>query len=129
MQRISLEEYFLVAEAVLARPAEEIQRESSIRRVEIALSAPFRTYEGMELYPGLQDKVAALVSRLVCGRPLRDGNKRVALVCAAMLVERNGSRWIPSGDDDAITIERAAIGQLSERELASWAQGHLGSEP
>jgi death-on-curing protein len=115
----------------LGRPAQEIAREAALGRAESALSAPFASYEGLELYPLLHEKAAVLGHRLVCHRPLRDGNKRVALVCLIVFVERNGARWIPppGGQDEiAATIERLTMGQLSERELASWLRARIGGD-
>ncbi len=130
MSRISLEEYFLIAEKVLGQPAREIERRCSIGRAGIALDAPFMTYEGLELYPGLDEKVAVMVFRLVREHPLHDGNKRVALFCATVLLERNGRRWLPtaSADEMLAAIERVLTGQVSERELAMWLGAQIAPD-
>jgi prophage maintenance system killer protein len=128
MQPISLEDFLLIAEAVLGRPAREIARAMSIPRAEAALHAPFAAYEGIELYPLVHQKAGVLGARLLSARPLPDGNKRVALVCAIELVERNGGRWTapPGGErETAATIERLALGRLSEREFVAWVRDRL----
>jgi len=127
MQRISLEDYFLIVEGALGRPARENVRQPTIDRAQIALDAPFGTVEGVELYPELHDKVAALVTRLVRGRPLDDGNKRVAGACAIELVERNRASWRAASDGGGLRtmIDRVATGRLSEQELASWLREQI----
>src|SRR3569832_1399838 len=117
MSQISLEEFFLIAEAVLDRAAEEIRGETSIGRLETALGAPFSTYEGIELYPHLHEKAAVLVARLVGARPLRQGNRRVALACAVELVARNDRHhaFAPERAEEVAAVkERLMLGRHSE---------------
>jgi death on curing protein len=53
-------------------------------RVQSALAQPMATFEGVELYPSLAEKAAALGFALIQGHPFIDGNKRIehaALKC------------------------------------------------
>ena len=58
--------------------------------LESALTRPYQTFDGQELYPNPEDKAAALVESLVINRPFLDGNKRIGYVLMRiMLLEDN----------------------------------------
>jgi len=48
--------------------------------LESALARPFTTFGGVELFPNLISKVAALIHSLIAFHPFADGNKRTAKV-------------------------------------------------
>jgi death on curing protein len=125
MERLSVEDLLLIAEAVLGAPAEALLRALRLAAAESALAAPFPAAGARDRYPGLAAKAAVLCSRLVRNHPLPDGNKRVALIAMLELLERNGGRWTPppGGQDEiARTLERLASRALSEREFIAWVQ-------
>lgn len=122
MERLSIEDLLLIAEAVLEVPAERLARAARLGAAASALAAPFA---GGERYPALADKAAVLCSRLVRNHPLPDGNKRVALIAMLELVARNHGIWIPPLDGQAeiaVTIERLATRELSEAAFIAWTR-------
>jgi death on curing protein len=128
MERLSVEELLLIAEMVLAIPAETIARASRLGAAASALDAPFPSEDGRDRYPGLAGKAAVLCSRLVRNHPLPDGNKRVALIAMLDFIERNGGDWVPPAggqDEIAATIERLAARELSEADFAVWLRPRL----
>ncbi|HZV74788.1 MAG TPA: Fic family protein [Conexibacter sp.] len=121
MERLSIEDVLLIAEAVLGAPAEGLVRATRLGAVASALAAPDR-------HRSLADKAAVLCSRLVRNHPLPDGNKRVALLAMLELVARNQGIWTPptGGQDEiAATIERLAARELSEAAFAAWVRARV----
>ena len=51
-----------------------------------ALSRPYQTFDGKELYPTPFDKAAAILESIVKNHPFRDGNKRTGYVLARLLL-------------------------------------------
>jgi death-on-curing protein len=132
MERLSIEDLLLIAEAVLEIPAEAVAGAIRIGAAESALDAPFSADNGRDRYPGLAGKAAVLCSRLVRNHPLPDGNKRVALIAMLDFIERNGGDWAPpaGGQDElAETIERLAARELSEAEFTAWLRSRLPCDP
>ncbi len=128
MQRLSVEDLLLIAEAVLGAPAEGLARATRLGAAASALAAPFATQGGRERYPELGDKAAVLGSRIVRNHPLPDGNKRVALLAMLELVARNRGIWIPPQQDTlAAAIERLATRELSEVAFAAWMRAHISA--
>jgi death-on-curing protein len=118
---LDLADYLLIAEAVLAVPAETIARWPGIGLAESALSAPGMGFGGVEFYPDVFDKAAVLCVRLARNHPLPDGNKRVSYLALLEFLARNAVAWIPPSVDETVAIvEGVAAGEVSERQLAEW---------
>lgn len=126
MEPLQLEDYLLIAEAVLGVRAETIKHATKLGLAESALNAPFASYGGEDFYPGPADKAAILCSRIVRNHALPDGNKRVGLLCMLEFIERNGLIWITVGQTElAQTIEWLAGGTLSEEDFIAWVRSHV----
>jgi len=130
MERLSIEDLLLIAEAVLEIPAERLARATRLGAAASALAAPFAAVgdHGPERYPALADKAAILCSRLVRNHPLPDGNKRVALLAMLELVERNRGIWLPppGGQDEiADAIAALATRELTEARFVRWVRARV----
>jgi death-on-curing protein len=55
-----------------------------------ALGRPFQTAFGMDLYPTIPDKAAALFHSLISNHPFPDGNKRTAILVTEQFFVANG---------------------------------------
>jgi death-on-curing protein len=51
-----------------------------------ALSRPYQTFDGKELYPQVIDKAAAILESIVKNHPFSDGNKRTGYVLARLII-------------------------------------------
>ncbi len=71
---LNLADYLLIAEAVLATPAEDLAHVIRLDLAESALVAPAAEFGGVEFYPDFADKVAVLCRRLIKNHALPDGN-------------------------------------------------------
>ncbi len=88
--------------------------------LEAALGRPQATFGSEDLYPSLMEKTAALFDSLIRNHPFIDGNKRIAISVAGLLLERNGRRLTASNGEletfalqaaqSAYTLEKSLIG-------------------
>jgi len=62
-----------------------------------ALGAVMQTFDGKDLYPGLEKKAAYLLYFLVKNHAFVDGNKRIAAALFLWFLERNGALYDPDG--------------------------------
>jgi death-on-curing protein len=124
---------FLSAEQVLFihdRLIAETGGEHGLRDVGLLISAigrPMTTFEGIELYPMLSDKAAALMHSLIFNHPFIDGNKRTAITAAAMFLLRNGYRLTV----DYTELERFTLLVVNDRltvvDISAWFQANIAS--
>jgi death-on-curing protein len=85
--------------------------------LESALSNPFQTFDGVELYPSTAAKIARIAYGLVCNHPFVDGNKRIGTYVMLVLLELNRIETDFS-DDDIVKIGlELANGNMSNTEL------------
>ena len=83
------------------------------------------TFGGVDLYPTLAEKAAALCYSLVMNHPFIDGNKRIGFVAMSAFLVVNGFALNIDDDDGERTIFSLAAGTLSREELLSWINAHL----
>jgi len=87
-----------------------------------ALRRPEATSFGVELYPTLLEKGAALFQSLACNHPLVDGNKRSAFVVTMTFLRENGQQvpTIPTHSVLELTMaiatrELTTVSDIAER--------------
>lgn len=126
--RLSLADLLLIAEAVLAVPAEELHRLIPLGAAEAALAAPFASVGGTELYPDPVDRAAICCSRMVRARPFPERNSQVGYECMLEMLARAGCEW-PRLDAAAaaLIVERLARREASEAEFVRWVRRRLGA--
>lgn len=105
-------------------------RDNSLAKVESILAQQY-SFFGVERYPSLFEKAAMLLFFLVKGHCFPDGNKRVAILAAIVLLDINGYETTFSNDEGyEMTIEVAGSSVLEEnrdqyiRWLANWLEQH-----
>ena len=93
--------------------------------LESAIAQPRITFCGVDLYPTLEEKAAALCFSLVENHPLLDGNKRVGHAAMETFLVLNGAELdAPLADQERLMLELAA-GRLNRDQLAAWLCQHL----
>jgi death-on-curing protein len=92
--------------------------------VESALARPFTAFAGEALFPGLPDKIAALIHSIIAFHPFADGNKRTAVVGADVCLRLNGYRLTPSDEVEPF-FWAVARGEKSVEEVAAWVASHM----
>lgn len=90
-----------------------------------ALAQPAMEAFGVELYPSLTEKAAALLFFLARGHAFTDGNKRTAYAATFVFLLLNGAEL--SGPDDAVfeLVLGTAQGELSDPRRVAEQLGQL----
>lgn len=89
--------------------------------LESAAHRPRSSSFGVEHYPGLFDKAAALMHSLARNHVFVDGNKRAAWNCTATFLEVNGAPLVEPVDEDRAEgfVLDVATGQLDDVEAVA----------
>jgi death-on-curing protein len=82
-----------------------------------ALSAPFHTFDGVEMHSSVAAKIARIAYGLVCNHPFVDGNKRTGTYVMLVLLELNHIQ-ADFSDDDVVRIGLGlASGEMGDGQL------------
>ena len=93
--------------------------------LESAIAQPKTTFAGVDLYPTLIEKAAALCFSLVQNHAFVDGNKRVGHAAMETFLVLNGAEVdAPVGDQERVMLDLAA-GRIDRSQLANWLRQHL----
>jgi len=92
--------------------------------LESALAQPRMTFGGVDLYPTIHEKAAALCFSLVMNHPFVDGNKRVGHAAMETFLVLNNWELDAIIDDAERTILSLAAGTLSRDEFIQWVNDH-----
>ena len=84
--------------------------------LESASARPRSTAFGVDAYPSIHLKAAALLHSLARNHPLVDGNKRLALAATIAFYGLNGRRLTMSNDEAYELIMAVAAGELDDVE-------------
>jgi death-on-curing protein len=90
-----------------------------------ALAQPRATFGGVDLYPTLVEKAAALCFLLVQDHPFVDGNKRVGHAAMETFLVLNGAEIDAAVDDQERLILDLAAGRIDRSQLTDWLRHHL----
>jgi death-on-curing protein len=98
-----------------------IRSEALLERI---VDAPFRTFDGEDVYRGLEAKAVRLAYGIITGRPFRGGNERTGLLAMLTLMEINGVS-MHCGDDDIVDAGIAlASEEMTQGRLLQWIRVH-----
>lgn len=89
-----------------------------------ALARPSSSFGGVEVYPDLDTKAAALLESLARNHPLFDGNKRTAWVLTQLFFWLNGFRHTFPVEDAFQLVIGVAEGKTSLEESAAALAAH-----
>ena len=90
-----------------------------------ALARPATTVMGVEAYPQLATKAAALMESVARFHPLIDGNKRTAWTLMVLMLWINGSRHDFSTDEAFNLVVGVAAGDITLQDSAGTIATHL----
>jgi death on curing protein len=93
--------------------------------LESALAQPKMALAGLDLYPTLADKAAALCFSLVGNHPFVDGNKRVGHAATETFLVLNGAEIDAHLDEQERVMLDLAAGRIDRGHLADWVRQHL----
>lgn len=93
--------------------------------LESALATPLQTFDSVDLYPTIADKLTRLSFGLVRNHPFLDGNKRIGAYVLTVGLKLNG---IPFSFDDEEAIREflgLAAGKISYDSFANWVRSKI----
>lgn len=93
--------------------------------LESAIAQPAMTFDGVDLYPTLAEKVSALAHAIVQNHPFIDGNKRTGHAAMEVLLVLNGYEIGASVDEQEALFLNIAAGRIGRDELARWIAQHM----
>ena len=123
MIRLSKSQILLIHDQLIA----ETGGSSGLRDegiLDSALSAPFQTFGGEDVYPSLQQKAARLCFGLVKNHPFVDGNKRIGAHVMLVFLALNGVELQHSQTELSDVILQLAAGEINAEHLLRWILSH-----
>jgi death-on-curing protein len=98
-----------------------------VSALDSAIAQPKATFGGVDLYPTLVEKAAALCFSLVRNHPFVDGNKRVGHAAMETFLVLNGSEIAATVDEQERLMLDLAAGRTDRGQLADWLRLHVRS--
>lgn len=106
---LDLEDLLHIAERTLSEVAVR-----DIGLLESALARPPASAGGVDAYPSVHAKAAALLQSIARNHALVDGNQRLALAAVLAFYGLNGKRLILSNDEAYELVMSVAAGELDD---------------
>lgn len=99
--------------------------------IQSAIGRPQGTVFGVDAYPTLLEKAAALLHSVSSNHGLVDGNKRTGWACTIVFLEINGLYLLEPLDEDAAEdlVLAVAQSQLANEEIAERLNKFVTAEP
>lgn len=97
--------------------------------IEAAIARPYTGVQTRQLYPRIHDKAAALVESIVQNHGFIDGNKRTALLCLGILLDRSGYELHASNQEVEAMLEAVARSEMSFTGIRDWFKPRIASLP
>lgn len=95
-----------------------------ITLVQSALARPFTTFDGIDLYETIYDKIASITESLICNHAFVDGNKRIGTVVMIVICRENGLKFVASHDETINFILGVASGDSSVENISNWIKNN-----
>lgn len=95
-----------------------------ISLLESALNRPFATFDGIDLYPSILDKAAAIGESIIKNHPFHDGNKRIGFLILIALLNKNNLDIIANEDTIYDFIISIAEGKLDYDAIVEWLKNN-----
>ena len=92
--------------------------------LETALHAPFQSFDGVSVFPSVQQKAARLGYGLVKNHAFVDGNKRIGAHVMLVFLALNGIELSYTQDSLSDIILALAAGSASQSDLLQWILAH-----
>lgn len=123
MIRLSKEQVLLMHERLIEATGGSIGiRDEGM--LDSALSNPFQSFAGEELYPSVQAKAARLCYGVVKNHPMVDGNKRIGAHVMLVFLMLNGYELSYTQQELSETILDLASGSLNADDIQQWLINH-----
>lgn len=123
MKRISLDKVIhLHQKMICATGGESGLRDRGL--LESSLNNAYITFDGIDLYPNIEDKCANVCYTIIKNHPFIDGNKRMGIYIMLILLEFNGYKLVYSQRDLIELGLGLADGTISQTDVLCWINDH-----
>ncbi|SHF09644.1 type II toxin-antitoxin system death-on-curing family toxin [Caloramator proteoclasticus] len=96
----------------------------SIELLESAIENSKMTFEGVELYPSIEEKCANICFSIINNHPFIDGNKRMGIYIMLVLLEYNNVH-IKYTQEELVKLGLdIACGNFNSRDILNWINTH-----
>jgi len=85
-----------------------------------AISRPYQTFEGKELYETTEEKAAALIESIVKNHPFLDGNKRTGYAMMRLVLMTDRKNIDASQEEKYEFVTQIASGKIHYEEIRDW---------
>jgi death-on-curing protein len=92
--------------------------------LESALSRPFQTFGGVDLYPTSIEKAAAIGESIIMNHPFVDGNKRTGYILMEIILRMNNLKINASDEELYLFIIDITTGKNRYDQIVLWLQNH-----
>ena len=92
--------------------------------LESAIENIFATFDGVELYPSKEAKVAQLGLSLISNHAFVDGNKRIGMYLMISFLELNGVKIDATNEEVAKLGLDVAGGLADSKDILKWIKAH-----
>ena len=99
----------------------------SIPMLDSAVARPQATFGGIDLYPSMPEKAAALLHSIICNHPFVDGNKRTGFTSMDVFLLLNGYHLAGGEDEKYDFVMGIASEAISFSTIASWIEQRIES--
>jgi death on curing protein len=91
-----------------------------LQSLQSAITRPFQTFDGLDLYATPFEKTAALLESILINHPFVDGNKRTGYTLYRLLLIQNGYDINASEDKKYEFIVGIASGNIKYESIVVW---------
>lgn len=85
-----------------------------------ALSRPYQTFDGSDLYETIHQKAASLIESILINHPFIDGNKRTGYTLMRLLLLQSGFDITASHDNKYEFVLNIASGAFKYENILNW---------
>lgn len=96
-------------------------------RLEAAIATQTQNVFGVELYPTVTEKTAAIIRSIIADHPFVDGNKRTAMLTGLTLLEINNVRFTAQTGEIENFAVQIATDKFDVPAIANWLHNHIDS--
>lgn len=93
-------------------------------RLQSAIAAPEQEVFGQALYPTAFDQAAVYIRAIIGDHPFADGNKRTAITCGVIFLQRTGYSMTASPKELEDFAVQVAVEHLDIPMIAAWLKAH-----
>ena len=96
--------------------------------LESALSAPFQSFTGTDMFPSIQQKAARLAYGLIKNHPFMDGNKRIGAHVMLVFLAINGIELEYEQSELSDIFLAVAAGTCEYENILQWILDHESND-